>query len=39
MKQMWEVYGQFKAKLEGADSEEYILLMPRLKIMERSLYR
>ena len=34
-----EVNGQIKAELEGADREEYILLMPNLKIMERSLYK
>ena len=34
-----EVNRQIKAELEGADREEYILLMPNLKIMERSLYR
>ena len=34
-----EVNGQIKAELEGADREEYVLLMPSLKIMDRSLYR
>ena len=34
-----EVNGQIKAELEGAHREEYVLLMPSLKIMERSLYR
>ena len=34
-----EMNGQIKAKLEGADREEYVLLMPSLKIMERSFYR
>ena len=34
-----EINGQIKAELEGADREEYVLLMPSLKIMERSLYR
>ena len=34
-----EINGQIKAELEGADREEYVLIMPSLKIMERPLYR